>query len=138
MFTYRHQVQFYETDMMGIVHHANYLRIVEESRVAWAHANGILDYQKPGTASHLAVYETQVRHIKPAKFGDILDVQVQARMGRVKLIFEYKVFRGEELVAESRTTHVPLDSQLKLIKPPAQFKKVMETQKWTETWLSSL
>jgi acyl-CoA thioester hydrolase len=138
MFTYQHQVQFYETDLMGIVHHSNYLRIYEESRVAWAHAQGILEYQKPEQASHLAVYETQVRHIKPAKFGDIVEVHVQAMLKGIKIIFEYKMFRGEDLLSECRTVHVPLDLNLKLIKPPAKLKTTLEKNTWIETWLSSL
>ena len=30
---YKHIVQYYETDMMGFVHHSNYIRWMEESRV---------------------------------------------------------------------------------------------------------
>lgn len=142
MFGYRHQVQFYETDLMGIIHHSNYLRIYEEARVAWAHEKGLLNYQKPESASHLAVYETRVRHIKPGKFGDILRVDVQAKLEKIKIIFEYKMFRetegSEELLSEGRTVHVPLDLNLKLIKPPQTLRTLLENQPWTETWLSSL
>ena len=34
MFTYTHVVQYYETDRMGITHHSNYIRWMEEARVA--------------------------------------------------------------------------------------------------------
>ena len=30
---YRHIVHYYETDRMGIVHHSNYIRWIEEARV---------------------------------------------------------------------------------------------------------
>ena len=30
---YRHLVQYYETDQMGVVHHSNYIRWFEEARV---------------------------------------------------------------------------------------------------------
>ena len=33
MKAYRHTVQYYETDRMGIVHHSNYIRWMEEARV---------------------------------------------------------------------------------------------------------
>lgn len=33
MVPYRHNVQYYETDKMGIVHHSNYVRWMEEARV---------------------------------------------------------------------------------------------------------
>ena len=30
---YVHKVQYYETDKMGIVHHSNYIRWMEEARI---------------------------------------------------------------------------------------------------------
>ena len=138
MYIYKHLVQFYETDLMGIVHHANYLRFFEEARVGWAHHHGILDYQKPESAAYFAVLETQVRHLRPAKFGDKLEVHTQAKNEKAKFLFEYKLFRGNELLAECRTVHVSLDKELKIIKPPTELKNTMEKTPWIETWLLSL
>ena len=33
MNTYIHKVHYYETDRMGITHHSNYIRWMEEARV---------------------------------------------------------------------------------------------------------
>ena len=33
--TYIHQAQYYETDQMGIIHHSNYIRWMEEARIAY-------------------------------------------------------------------------------------------------------
>lgn len=33
MNAYTHKVQYYETDMMGITHHANYIHWMEEARI---------------------------------------------------------------------------------------------------------
>lgn len=137
---HRHKVQFYETDLMGIVHHSNYLRFFEEARVAWAVNRGMLDYQKPETASHLAVLETWVRHKKPAKFGDELTLHVQARLEKMKIIFEYKMYcleKSPEPFSECRTTHVALDLNLRPIKPPQTLKSILEKEKWIATWLSN-
>ena len=30
-----HRVQYYETDRMGVTHHSNYIRFMEEARVAY-------------------------------------------------------------------------------------------------------
>ena len=137
---HHHKVQFYETDLMGIVHHSNYLRFFEEARVAWAVHRGILDYQKPEGASHLAVLETWVRHIKPAKFGDELTVHVQAKIDKIKIIFEYKLFclaTSDQPISECKTVHVALDTNLRPIKPPQPLRSVLEKEKWIETWLSN-
>ena len=138
MFEHQHLVQFYETDLMGIVHHSNYLKYFEEARVAWAHQMGIIDYQKPESASYFAVVETQVKHLKPALFGDLLKIFVQARIKGVRIYFEYKAYRDAITIAEARTEHVSLDKELKLMKPPQSLREIMEKSVWTETWLSSL
>ena len=33
MTQYRHQAKYYETDQMGIIHHSNYIRWMEEARI---------------------------------------------------------------------------------------------------------
>ncbi|MFM6928139.1 MAG: acyl-CoA thioesterase [Bdellovibrio sp.] len=136
MFIHRHKVQFYETDLMGIVHHSNYLRFYEEARVAWAHSKGLLDYQKPGSASHFAVYETQVKHIKPTFFGDDLETEIQARIQGNRLIFQYRLRgRNGDVCSVAQTVHVSLGLDLKLQRLPADMKAVVEKESWTETWL---
>lgn len=34
-FTFERKVNYYETDKMGVVHHSNYIRYMEEARCAW-------------------------------------------------------------------------------------------------------
>ena len=136
MFIHRHKVQFYETDLMGIVHHSNYLRFYEEARVGWAHARGLIDYQKPESASHFAVYETQVKHMKPTFFGDDLEIAVQGRVEGNRLIFQYRLIgRNGEVCSLGKTVHVSLTKDLKLMRMPAEVRAVTEKEQWTEIWL---
>ncbi|MEK2645425.1 acyl-CoA thioesterase [Bdellovibrio sp. BCCA] len=136
MFIHRHKVQFYETDLMGIVHHSNYLRFYEEARVGWAHEKGLIDYQKPGSASHFAVYETQVKHMKPTFFGDDLEIEVQGKTEGNRIIFQYRLRgRNGEVCSVAKTVHVSLGLDLKLLRLPADMKAAMESEQWTETWL---
>ena len=39
--TYQHKVQYYETDRMGITHHSNYIRFMEEARTEWMESMGM-------------------------------------------------------------------------------------------------
>lgn len=136
MFILNHRVQFYETDQMGIVHHSNYLRFCEEARVAWAHSHGLIDYQRPQSAAHFAVLETQVKHLKPAFFGDELKVMIQARGQGIRIEFQYKILRNEEVLAVAQTVHVPLNEDLKPMRLPLEMKKVLEREVvWKEIWL---
>lgn len=34
-FTFERKINYYETDKMGIVHHSNYIRYIEEARCYW-------------------------------------------------------------------------------------------------------
>lgn len=34
-FTFERKINYYETDRMGVVHHSNYIRYMEEARCAW-------------------------------------------------------------------------------------------------------
>lgn len=36
---YKRRVKYYETDRMGVVHHSNYLRILEDARMEWLRDN---------------------------------------------------------------------------------------------------
>lgn len=130
-----HSVQFYETDLMGIVHHSNYLRFFEESRVHWAHAVGLIDYQKPESAQQFAVIETRVKHLQPARFGDQLKVEIQAKKEGVKIFFQYRLWKQEALIAVAETAHVALNKELKPQRLSPEMQKVLERQKWNETWL---
>ena len=134
MFQIHHKVQFYETDQMGIVHHSNYLRFCEEARVAWAHNRGLIDYQKPQSAAHFAVLETQVKHLKPAFFGDDLKILVQARGRGIRIEFQYKILKEEVVVVLAQTTHVPLNADLKPIKISQEMKRILEGEAWKEIW----
>lgn len=44
---YLHKVQYYETDKMGIAHHSNYIRWMEEARwIFWKKSAGVLTVWK--------------------------------------------------------------------------------------------
>jgi len=132
---WRHLVQFYETDLMGIVHHSNYLRFFEEARVHWAHGWGFIDYQKPESASHFAVLETRVRHLKPARFGDSLEVEIQAKREGAKIVFQYRLWKDTEILALAETQHVALDKNLRPMRLEKEIIQQLEKDPWKETWL---
>lgn len=138
MFEINHRVQFYETDLMGIVHHANYLRLFEEARVAWGQSCNLIDWTRPETASDFTVLSTEVRHIKPSRFGDNLRIQLQVKMQGVRVVFEYKMWNEQELIAECRTTHVRVDQAMKVQRPTHFLLAQVEKEKWNETWLLNL
>ncbi|MBX2996086.1 MAG: acyl-CoA thioesterase [Bdellovibrionaceae bacterium] len=137
-FAFHRRVQFYETDLMRIVHHSNYLRFYEEARVAWAAERGVIDWKDPQSAAAFAVLGTQVRHLAPCRFGDQLKIEVQVRLNGVRVVFEYKMWNDGVLASEARTEHVNLGPDLRPQRPLPELKACMEKETWKETWLSSL
>jgi acyl-CoA thioester hydrolase len=87
-------VRFCETDMMGIVHHANYLAYFEAGRVDWLHRRGISYEAWAKQGIHLPVVETRLRYRKAARFDEILLVETTcAALTRVTVTFSYVITR---------------------------------------------
>ena len=140
-FTYLRRVAFSDTDAMGVVHHANYLRFCEEARVAWMRENGLSVVHYPQTEDVLAVLHYQVWHLKPATFEDQIKVSLQVRRQGLKIHFQYAIYKlkgDEEIrIAEAETLHIPVDGNLKPVRPAQAMLKQLEKEQWIETWLSN-
>lgn len=98
------QVRFCETDLMGIVHHANYLTYFEAGRVDWLHRRGISYDTWTKQGIHLPVVETRLRYRKAARFDDALVVETTcALVTRVTVRFDYRILRDGALLCEGDT-----------------------------------
>ena len=54
MYCYRRKAQYHETDQMGVIHHANYVKWMEEARVAYLDALGFgyVDIERAGLSDY--------------------------------------------------------------------------------------
>lgn len=96
-------VQYYETDMMGITHHANYIHMMEEARIAFMDAMGY-SYQRLESEGVVSpVTSISCKYISPTTFGDTLSIETTiAAFNGVVLTMAYvmakqdgtKVFTG--------------------------------------------
>ncbi len=108
----RHRVAFFETDAMGIVHHANYVRWLELARVAWMdeHDRPYREYMASGL--HFATTVVEVRYHRAAAFDDSVEIVTWLAWVRgASLRMEYVVHRGEELVASGATEHAMVNPE---------------------------
>lgn len=140
-FIHRHRVRYYETDLMEVVHHSNYLRFVEEARVEWLRHKNLMQYHYPAVNVTLAVLETQVRHLKPAYLEDELEIHMQVRMEGLKIRFQYAIYSGRygsQPICTAETWHIPLNENFKVCRLPDGLSAALEKETWTETWLSNL
>lgn len=102
--THRLRVRFFETDLMGIVHHATYLTYFEAGRVDYLHKRGVRYADWAAAGIHLPVVEANARYRKAARFDEWLDVTTKVgALTRVTVRFDYAIRRADELICEGFT-----------------------------------
>ncbi len=115
MFTYRRKVTFYETDGMKVVHHANYLKYMEEARVEYLR-QGHLDLNElMDEGIVFPIVEVSVKYKKPAHYDDVLLIKTYLRrVDRVRLDFDYEIVleKTGELLTTGHTvnTYTKIDT----------------------------
>ena len=119
MIAIRDRVRFVETDMMGVVHHANYLRWFEMGRVAYLRAAGVelLDLMAHGVI--FPITEVHVKYKNSCTFDDEFEVQtIMTEFSRAKMDFAYKVIRLADgvVLVEGRTRNLFTNQQGKIIR----------------------
>lgn len=113
------RVRYQETDGQGRVHHANYFSWFETGRVELLRAGGLSYKSLEEQGIMLVVADIQCRYFLPAEFDDLLKLvttTVRARGARIDQ--EYRVLRGEQLLAEAKSTVACIDKSGKLQRLP--------------------
>ena len=126
----RLRVSYGETDKLGIVYYANYLRWFEVGRAEYLRARGRSYKELEGEGIFMPVVEAYVRYRSPATYDDQLVVWTSLKeAGPVRLSFTYRVVRESDghLLAEGHTTHACIDEKGQLRRLPATLRKVVES-----------
>ncbi|QYE36973.1 YbgC/FadM family acyl-CoA thioesterase [Polymorphobacter sp. PAMC 29334] len=100
------RVYFEDTDLTGIVYHANYLRFMERARTEMLRALGI-EQQAMMTAGdgYYSVYDLSVTYMAPARLDDVLTVKscvLQVRAAAT--VIGQDVWRGTTQLTRGRVT----------------------------------
>ena len=120
MVTTRLRVIYGDTDQMGVVYYANYLRYFEAGRNEFIRAKGLRyrDFEE-AFGLRLPVAEAAVSYKLPARYDDLLDVEVSlAEVRRASARFEYRLVREGTLLATGHTVHACVDLAGKLQRLP--------------------
>jgi acyl-CoA thioester hydrolase len=84
-----------ETDMMGIVHHANYVTYFERGRLEYMRRRGLPYKEMVDRGYQMPVVELNLRYRKPAHFDDVLRIETRlGALSRVTVRFNYTVSRA--------------------------------------------
>jgi len=104
----RHDIRviFGDTDQMGVVYYANYLRYFEAARAAYWRGLGRSHKDLEAWGVALPVVEAHCHYKRPAHYEDLLGVEVWvSELGGASLRFGYRIYRADELLADGNTRH---------------------------------
>ena len=103
------RVRFVETDMMGVVHHANYFRWFEMGRVAYLREAGINLPDLMADGYLFPITDARCTYRAAAHFDEIILIKTDlVEVSRVKMVFAYQIRRKQDnlLLAEGVTQNV--------------------------------
>lgn len=108
MFTYRRKAQYHETDQMGVIHHANYIKWMEEARVAFLDALGFgyVDIEREGVVS--PVVGISIDYRRPTMFSDEVEIGVWINKYSTRMLeigYQIKNLSRGTLAAEGVSKH---------------------------------
>ncbi|MGF1501167.1 MAG: tol-pal system-associated acyl-CoA thioesterase [Paracoccaceae bacterium] len=124
----RFQVRVYyeDTDLGGIVYHANYLRYLERGRTEALRALGVGQSRlKAETGLAFVVTRMEIAFRAPARLDDLLEVETAGgRLGAASLELRQSIRRGDDAIVEAalRLALIGRDGR------PERFPKVLRAQ----------
>lgn len=93
VFVWPVRVYYEDTDLGGVVYHANYLRFMERARTEWLRALGFeQDQLRHHHGVQFVVVAAQLEFLRPARFNDELRVSVAIKSRRrASLVFSQDI-----------------------------------------------
>ena len=118
MYIFERKINYYETDKMGIVHHSNYIRWMEEARIDMMEQIGMsyADMEKAGIISPVLSIKCNYKNM--VHFNDTVEIKVKVvKYTGIKLELEYEMINMEtgEVTTTGESSHCFLDSEGKLL-----------------------
>ncbi|HEY2446345.1 MAG TPA: YbgC/FadM family acyl-CoA thioesterase [Rhizomicrobium sp.] len=95
------RIYYEDTDLSGVVYHANYLRYMERGRSEFFRCAGIvrLAMMDGGEAKAWTLRRAALKFLKPARVDDLIEVHTRATsLGGACMTADQKIFRTGELL----------------------------------------
>jgi len=116
-----YRVIYGDTDQMGIVYYANYLRWFERGRSEWLRQIGLPYSTIEQQGFHFPVAEVNCRYAQSARYDDVVRIETTlVELSRVSLSFDYQVSREADLaiLATGSTKHACIDRSGRVARIP--------------------
>ena len=119
------RVYYEDTDMGGIVYHANFLKFIERARSDWVRNMGIDQtrmLEEHGTV--FVVRRIEADYLSPGKYDDELEVHtIPASVSGARLVMDQKVMRGRDLLFSAQVTIVCINEDGQPVRLPANIRQ---------------
>lgn len=125
---YKHKVQYYETDKMGITHHSNYIRWMEEARIDFLSQIG-WDYARLESLGIVSpVVSISCNYKVVTTFSEVVEIETSVKEFKgIKLILSYEMKNTDgKVVCDATSTHCFLDENGRPIQLKKQFPELAE------------
>lgn len=116
-----YRVIYGDTDQMGIVYYANYLRWFEKGRSEFLRQIGLPYARIEQQGFSFPVVEVHCRYTQSARYDDLVSIETElAELNRASLHFQYRILREADgcLLATGATKHACLDRDGRLKRMP--------------------
>ena len=103
---FERKVNYYETDKMGITHHSNYVRYMEETRIDFMERAGYGYERMEAEGVGSPVMAVELDYKSPTTYPDVIRIELSvAEMSALKVRFAYLMYVGERLVCRATSLH---------------------------------
>ena len=130
------RVIYADTDAMGIVYHANYIKWLEIGRVELLRKIGLVYAQIEKEGYNLPVMEVYCHYLLPARYDQIIVVETSLEyLKRASMKFNYVIWDEsmEKTMVEGYTVHACTNRLGKIVRvPPIITDKINEHHQITE------
>ncbi|GGL72338.1 tol-pal system-associated acyl-CoA thioesterase [Wenxinia marina] len=114
------RVYYEDTDVGGIVYHANYLKFIERARSEWVRALGVDQVALRAAGQVFAVVRIEADYVAPGRYDDLLEVEtVPEAVGPARAVLVQRVLRGGRTLFAARVTLACLGPSGRPVRLPA-------------------
>ncbi len=128
--TFNFRVYAEDTDMMGIVYHANYLCFFERARTEMLRENGVSLTMMANYDTHFAIHDVHIRYLFPARLDDVLSINSSWKLVKASSMEFSQAMHNQDgkLLSQALIKVVCVNNNLKPKRLPKEYFQLLTEQ----------
>ncbi len=126
---YAVRIFYQDTDVSGVVYHANYLHFMERARTEFLRCVGIAqrDMIEADDKAYFAVADVQISYRKPAYLDDVLNIETSVSvLNAASVTMQQRLSRTGEVLCTADLRVAVLGADGRPRRWPAPWRKIMQ------------